>query len=132
MMSTLRTILGGAVLATLAAGCGTSPPGAGFTSGDKPNLTSDEKPAIRDDLRDAPLNTGDAPLADSTALSPSGPGNNAGPGGRNMAPADPTPNANSSSVRATPPKIDSPTPNQADGATKPAGNINTGTPRSPQ
>src|SRR4051794_7541139 len=129
MMSTLRTILGGTVLAALAAGCGTSPPGAGFTSGDKPNLTAGEKPAIRDDLKDAPVNTGDAPLAESATTSPSGPGDNAGPGGRNMAPADPPPDAKSSSVRATSPRIDSPTPNQADGATKPAGNINTGTPR---
>jgi hypothetical protein len=54
MKHTLRTTLGGALLAALAAGCSASPPGAGFTSGDKPTLTSDEKAGVRDDLRDAP------------------------------------------------------------------------------
>ncbi len=70
MKNTLRTILGGAILAALAAGCGTSPPGAGFTSGDKATFTSGEKAGVRDDLHDAPAKTGDAPLADSAALKP--------------------------------------------------------------
>jgi hypothetical protein len=79
MKNILHTILGGAILAGLAAGCGTSPPGAGFTSGDKATFTSDEKAGIRDDLHDAPAKPGDAPLADSAALKPGTAGNdNAG------------------------------------------------------
>jgi hypothetical protein len=58
MKNTLRTILGGALRAAMAAGCDTSPRGAGFTSGDKPTLTSDEKVGVRDDLRDAPPSPG--------------------------------------------------------------------------
>ena len=37
----------------------------------------------------------------------------------------------SDSVRANPPKIESSSPSSAAGGTKPAGNINSGTPRSP-
>jgi hypothetical protein len=120
MLSTLRTILGGAALAALAAGCGTSPPGAGLTNGDKPTLSSDEKAGIRDDLHDAPVNSGDAPLADAAATQPGGAGNNGGTGGRNMAPA----------AQGKGPSA--PADSGAQGATKPADTINTGTPRSPQ
>lgn len=130
MTSTLRTILGGAALAALAAGCGTSPPGAGFTGGEKPTFTAEEKPAIRDDLRAGRPNPGDATLAESAASSPVAAGNNAGPGGRNMAPADK--GARPSAPAGSPPKIESSGENGAQGGTKPTGNINTGTPRSPQ
>jgi hypothetical protein len=130
MLSTLRTILGGAALAALAAGCGTSPPGAGLTNGDKPTLTSDEKAGIRDDLHDAPVNPGDAPLADAAATQPGGASNNAGTGGRNMAPADQ--GKGPSAPAGNPPQGGSPAGSGAQGGTKPADTINTGTPRSPQ
>jgi hypothetical protein len=130
MTSTLRTILGGAILAALAAGCGTSPPGAGFTSGEKPTFTAEEKPAVRDDLHEGQANPGDAALAESAASSPGEAGKNTGTGSRNMAPVDK--GTSTSAPAGGPPKIDSSGENETQGGTKSPGNINTGTPRSPQ
>jgi len=62
--------LAAAFAAVLAGGCGTSPPGAGFTSGEKPTFTADEKPGVRDDLQTATPDSGDAKLAGSAANIP--------------------------------------------------------------
>jgi len=145
-----RDLVAAAVASVLASGCGTAPPGAGFTSGDKATFTSDEKPAVRDDLHmPSNPNTGDAPLAESAATSPAATGNNAGTGGRNggqagnppatgagadaegAKPAS-SPAGSSANPPATPPKIESSGEAGAQGGTKPPGQINEGTPRSPQ
>jgi hypothetical protein len=78
-----RVLSAAAIAAALATGCSTSPPGAGFTSGDKPVFTSDEKPAVRDDLpASGKPDTGDAKLAGSAADVPD-------PGPATAAPAAP-------------------------------------------
>lgn len=143
-----RDLLVAAAASVLASSCGTSPPGAGFTSGDKATFTSEEKPAIRDDLHmpDNPK-TGDAPLADSAASSPASTGNEAGTGGRNAGQAGNPPASGaeretgkgkpesseaSAKPRSTPPTIESSGEAGAQGGTKPPGTVNTGTPRSPR
>jgi len=150
MRITWRDLLAVAVASVLVSGCGTAPPGAGFTSGDKATISSDEKPAVRDDLH-MPNNpdTGDAPLAESAASSPAAAGNNAGTGGRGAGPAGnppagdagagseggkaaPSPPDSSANPPATPPRIESSGEAGAQSGTKPPGRINEGTPRSPQ
>jgi hypothetical protein len=124
----------------MASGCGTGPPGGGLTNVEPP-LRSEEKPAMRDDLPAPSLSTGGEAPADAAASSPSAPGTNAGTGGRNggqggtqspSGKAD-TKGADDSSApapRSSPPKLEQPT--GAQGETKPPGNIQEGTPRSPQ
>jgi hypothetical protein len=146
MLITWRDLLAAAFAAVMASSCGNSPPGGGFTNGDKATFTADEKPAVRDDLK-MPTNpdSGDASLADSAASSPAASGNNAGSGGRNAGQAGnpPAPKAEasgekpassqtSSSPPATPPKVESSDAAGAQGGTKPTGDIKAGTPRSPQ
>jgi len=148
MVISWRDLVGAALAAVMGSSCSTSPPGAGFTSGDKATFTADEKPAVRDDLH-MPTNpdSGDAPLADSAASSPEASGNNAGSGGRNAGqagnPSTPKANADAtegkrpssdspSNATATPPKLESSGAAGAQGGTKPPDKINAGTPRSPQ
>jgi hypothetical protein len=57
------------VAAVLLGGCGTSPPGAGFTNGEKPTI-AEEKPGVRDDLQAPSPDSGDAKLAGSAANVP--------------------------------------------------------------
>ena len=134
--------LGAAIVATFAVGCDTAPPGGGLLNSDPAVLQSDEKPATRTDFQLPEQTGGDAALADSAASSPSGTGNDAGTGGRNAGQkgspkgsngpdASPSPAETADNPRDTPPKLEASTPGGAQGGTKPAGNINTGTPRSP-
>ncbi len=135
--------LGAALVATFAAGCDTSRPGGGVLNGDPAALESDAKQSTRTDFQ-VPRDTGgDASLADSAASSTSGTGNDAGTGGRNAGPkgnlkgpgesaASPSPSETADNPRDTPARTEASTPSGAQGETKPAGNINTGTPRSPQ
>jgi hypothetical protein len=144
MVITWRDLLSAALATVLASSCSTSPPGAGFTSGDKGTFTSEEKPAVRDDLKmPSEPDSGDATLADEAASSPATSGNNAGTGGRNAGQAGnpPGPGAeqgksttagSSSNPAATPPKVESSDAAGAQGGTKPPENIKDGTPRSPQ
>jgi len=67
MTTSRRHLLAAVFAGVLAGGCSTSPPGAGFTSGDKPTLTSDEKAGVRDDLQAPAPDSGDAKLAGSAA-----------------------------------------------------------------
>jgi hypothetical protein len=135
--------LGAALVAAFAAGCDTSRPGGGVLNNDPAALQSEDKPATRTDFQLPTETGGDASLADSAASSPSGTGNDAGTGGMNAgqkgnpkgsieAEAPPSPSETADNPRDTPPTIEAPTPGGAQGETKPAGNINTGTPRSPQ
>ncbi len=135
--------LGAALVATFAVGCDTARPGGGLLNGDPATVESDAKPATRTDFQMPPRSGGDASLADSAASSTSGTGNNAGTGGRNAGQkgnpkgsngpdASPSAAETADNPRDTPPKIEASTPGGAQGGTKPAGNINTGTPRSPQ
>ena len=112
-------------------------------NGDPAALESDAKPATRTDFQVPEQTGGDAALADSAASSPSGTGNDAGTGGRNAGQkgnpkgsigpdASPPPAVTADNPSDTPPKLEASTPAGAQGETKPAGNINTGTPRSPQ
>ena len=70
MTTSRHNLLATAVAAVLMGGCGTSPPGAGFTNGEKPPSTADEKPGVRDDLQASPPDSGDAKLAGSAANIP--------------------------------------------------------------
>ena len=127
--ATLRRAAG-LILAAGLIGCGNGgPPGAGLTNGPPP--ADDAKAAGRSDLPTA------AVPDQGEALGKAGDNDtNAGTGGRSpsQGAGDPVlPKAGSAddSVRANPPKIESSSPSSAAGGTKPAGNINTGTPRSP-
>jgi len=135
--------LGAALVATFAAGCDTARPGGGVLNTDPATVESDSKPATRTDFQLPPQTGGDASLADSAASSPSGTGNDAGTGGRNAGQkgnpkgssgpdASPSPAETAENPRDTPPTIEASAPSGAQGETKPPGNINTGTPRSPQ
>ena len=70
MTSSRRSLLVTAIAAVLMGGCGTSPPGAGFTNGEKSPSTADEKPGVRDDLQASTPDSGDAKLAGSAANIP--------------------------------------------------------------
>jgi len=134
--------LGVALVATFAAGCDTARPGGGVLNEEPASVQSADKAATRTDFQAPPVNSGDASLADSAASSPSGTGNDAGTGGRNAGQkgnpkgADeaisPPPAVTADNPRDTPPRLEASTPGGAQGETKPAGNINDGTPRSPQ
>jgi len=132
-----RALLGAAFVVVLVGGCGTAPPGAGFTSGDKPTLTSDEKPAIRDDLP-APENpdSGDAALAGSAATLPASGDRSGEPRGEGARPSGAQEKAGANGptpeVKATPPTVESPADPGAQGATRPSDDVKVGTPRSPQ
>jgi hypothetical protein len=59
------------LIATLAVGCSSSPPGAGFTNGDNTTLSDTESPKMRSDLPDPPpVDTGDAKLSGSATNIP--------------------------------------------------------------
>ncbi len=134
-------LLGAALVALLATGCDTAPPGAGLTNGDPAMLKAEEKPAMRTDLPTPHLASKDNSLAESSASSPAALGSNAGTGGRNAGQGgtmlrrtdaetlNPEPAKEPS---ATPPKIETGGRNNAQGETKPPGNINVGNSRSPQ
>lgn len=114
-------------LAALAlAGCNNGPPGAGITNG--PPVAAESKPAVRTDIP-APATTPPPNVAETI---PGQPPEN-GRGGAES--ADPTPEAKTrdgaTATRANPTAIAPPSENGAQGATKPPGNIQTGTPRSP-
>ncbi|MBX6314695.1 MAG: hypothetical protein IRY99_17540 [Isosphaeraceae bacterium] len=115
----------------LAVGCReTGPPGAGLTNAPRPEAAED-KPALRTDLPpEATPDRGETvgQLGDNQT--------NAGIAGRGGGreggyPEQPKPDQANDAVRATPPAIEAGTPGSAAGGTKPANNINTGTPRSP-
>jgi len=130
-------LLGAALASVLASSCSTSPPGAGFTNGETAPLSAEEKPAVRDDLRmPTKPDSGDAPLAGSAASSPSADANDAGTGGRGAGqagnPGAARETSETSGPSATPPKLETPAESGAQGGTRPPGNINDGTPRSPQ
>jgi hypothetical protein len=60
-----------AFIASLAVGCSSSPPSAGFTNGDNTTLSDTESPKMRSDLPDPPpVDTGDAKLSGSAANIP--------------------------------------------------------------
>jgi hypothetical protein len=121
MMITLRGLLLAAVAAVLATSCSTSPPGAGFTNGENAPIP-EEKAAVRSDLpMPSSPDPGDAPLAGPAAESPQAP--------------TPEKSADTGATRrptGTPPRIESSDEAGAQGGTRPPGNINVGTPRSPQ
>jgi hypothetical protein len=123
-----------AVGLALAAGCDTARPGLGVTNGPAVG-TNEEKPAMRSDL---PTPTTSGP--DEAAAAASGGMYDGGTGGRGVNASDPAnppgnrpaaPRELEGIVPATPPTVESPSAGGAQGATKPSGNINTGTPRSP-
>lgn len=131
-MTRFATLRRAACLLSTAAliGCGNGgPPGAGLTNGPPP--ADDSKAGGRSDLPTA------AVPDQGEALGKTGDNaNNAGTGGRGAGqgggyPEQPKLGAADDSVRANPTKIESTSPSSAAGGTKPAGNINTGTPRSP-
>jgi hypothetical protein len=121
VMITLRGLLLAAVAAILSTSCSTSPPGAGFTNGENAPI-AEEKTAVRSDLP-MPTNPdpGDARLAGPAAESTQEP-----------TPAKSPVVGASPSLPGTPPKIESSGEAGAQGGTRPPGNINVGTPRSPQ
>jgi len=134
--------LGVPLVAAFAAGCDTARPGAGLLNSDPATLEADSKPGTRTDFQLPSQTGGDAALSDSAASSTSGTGNDAGTGGRNAGQkgnpkgsigpdASPSPAETADNPPDTPPKLEAPTAGGAQGETKPAGNINTGTPRSP-
>ncbi len=144
-MNRRLTTLGvlGVGVALGAAGCDSSRPGGGALNGDPASLQSNEKAGTRTDFQMPPNSGGDASLADSAASSSSGTGNDAGSGGGNAGQkgnlkgpgepaASPSPSETADNPRDTPARTEASTPGGAQGETKPAGNINTGTPRSPQ
>jgi len=70
MTTSRRNLLAAALAAVLAGGCSNSPPGAGFTNGEKPPATAGEQPGVRDDLQAQTPDSGDAKLAGSAANIP--------------------------------------------------------------
>jgi hypothetical protein len=139
MPMTILRSLGVAVVAVLSAGCDTAPPGAGLTNGPSPGvLKSEEKPALRDDLRE-PTPTGDRGLADEAATNPAAAATNAGTGdqgGRQPGNASGGSRGTDEGSRKTPtgkpPKVEASGESGAQGGTKPPGNTNVGNPRGPQ
>jgi hypothetical protein len=69
MTTCRRNLFATAITVVLMGGCGTSPPGAGFTSGEKPTI-GEEKPGVRDDFQAPTPDSGDAKLAGSAANIP--------------------------------------------------------------
>jgi hypothetical protein len=133
MVRLRRLILVPVVGLALAAGCDTARPGLGVTNGPAP--TAGEKPAMRTDLP-----TPDALGPDEATAAAAGSRRDAGAGVRGDGANDPArpPDAAEPADRdaeavvpATPPAIEAPGDPGAQGATKPSGTINTGTPRSP-
>ena len=136
----LGILAGPALLAALAIGCGDGPPGAGITNGPEPSYAP-EKPAVRDDLPPP-----DRPDADTAAGQPSAGPEVAGTGGARPAGSQPggagapakAPESPAGAggadakVRATPPRREASSGGDAAGATRPADNIQDGSPRSPQ
>jgi hypothetical protein len=106
-----------------------------LTNGPPP--TSPEKPALRTDLP-TPGTLGPGGESVGGVVGGDRDSGDAGRGGGANDPADPTgarPTASRApdlTVPGTPPTIVSPSPAGAQGGTKPTGNINDGTPRSPQ
>jgi hypothetical protein len=71
-----------AVVIGLCAGCGTSPPGAGFTNGEPVIVGGPEKSAERTDLASPTAPAEGQPIAESAPSSTGGVGANGGSGGR--------------------------------------------------
>ncbi|WZP00463.1 hypothetical protein EP7_002107 [Isosphaeraceae bacterium EP7] len=147
-------------LALLAAGCNNGPDGAGILN-PNPGTGSSERGAERTD-QPSPTPNGDGMAGGAAgAPTPTPPGitdgmdrtsaglagsdvggtgnaggtgaRNGGRGGSDAAGVKDSQTAkDAEAVRATPPTIESPAGNSAAGETKPAGNIETGTPKSPQ
>lgn len=125
----------GPALALALAGCTNN---AGLTNGPPP--TSSDKAATRTDLRtpaapdrgepsDALHTAGDSDLGGTGTSSGTGARN----GGKEGAGAtSPNPGKTEGTNQANPPAIVSPAPSSAAGGTKPAGNIEVGTPKGPQ
>jgi len=70
MTTSRRNLLAAAIAVLLAGGCSDSPPGAGFTNGEKPPSAAGEKAGVRDDLQAQTPDSGDAKLAGSAANIP--------------------------------------------------------------
>ena len=132
-MRRIRTLLGSmAATAALAAGCDTAPPGGGFTNGPPPDLTA-EKPAARTDGPDRDrTNPGEIKAAGGESGLPTGGGDrDSGTGGKGGNSGENPPPRSAATTPGPAPK-DTTTPTDAAGATKPAGDIKVGTPKSPQ
>jgi hypothetical protein len=139
MRMTSRKMLGGALVALLAAGCDTAPPGAGLVNGDPATLKAEEKPAMRTDLPPPDLAGKDDALAEPAASSPAA--SDTGTGGRDGGQGGTRPRRTNAGATgpevakepsATPSRIETGRGNNAQGETKPPGDINAGNPRSPQ
>jgi hypothetical protein len=148
-------------LALTAAGCNNGPDGAGIIN-PNPGTGSSERPAERTDQPSVtpggngmagggagatppPVHSGvtegmDKASGGLVGSDVGGTGNSGGTGARNggrggsdaAGGKDSQTAKDAESVRDTPPTIESPAGNSAAGETKPAGNIQTGTPKSPQ
>ena len=132
MKSRRFPILAALMLFPLVAGCDrTSVTNAGLTNGPPPT-TSTAKASVRNDI--APAGNPDrgealGELGDNQSNAGSGgmgSGTEGGGAGVDLEAGNPN------TVRATPETRGSTTPSSAAGGTKPVGEINTGTPRSPQ
>ena len=125
-----RTVATAGVALALLSGCqGATDTNGGLTNGPPPTSARD-KAAVRSDVP-----TGPAP-ARGEALGAAGDmNNNAGSAGSGGGVAEASKGgvaSGSDTVRANPPAKTSTDPGSAAGGTKPAGTIQTGTPRSPQ
>jgi hypothetical protein len=113
------------------AGCENSPPGAGFTNPNPGSMTGRDKAAVRTDLPVPDANAGsDAALTEAVSSGPGGPvetGNT--PSTATTEPQQGAPEAAAPPTGSPPQKTNAGT---AQGDTRPANRINTGTPRSPQ
>ena len=134
-MSIPTRLAAAALVLGLAAGCTNN---AGLTNGPPPGDMT--KPATRTDLptpaapdqATPPGAVGTVGGNDLGGTNPSG-GSGSRSGGKEGAEAtNPDLGKGDGSVRATPNTVDAPSPNSAAGATKPAGDIKVGSPKSPQ
>ncbi|MBV8610059.1 MAG: hypothetical protein JO034_21690 [Singulisphaera sp.] len=141
MRMTSRKMLGCALVALLATGCDTAPPGAGLVNSDPATLKAEEKPATRTDLPTPDLAGKDDALAEQAASSPAASGTDAGTGGRDGGQGGTRPRRTNAGAAgpevakepsATPSRIETGSGNNAQGETKPPGDINVGNLRSPQ
>lgn len=132
-MRRFRIALGSlAVAAAATLGCDTAPPGGGITNGPAPD-TSSEKPAIRTDGPDRDrTDQGELKGAGGLAGMPDGGGaKDSGTGGKGGNSGEGPP-AKATSPTSAPVAKGATGPNSAAGATKPAGDIKVGTPKSPE
>ncbi len=133
----LVDLLASALLASVAIGCDSSRPGAGFTNGPEPEYAP-ENPAVRTDLPPPEMPEPDIEPGMVSSNPEGGTGSEAGIGGRSggqagVEPAEvPSPSNDRPEVPATPPTLEGPAGYDAAGGTRPRDGIKVGNPKTPQ